>query len=56
MGVSVEEAHAVDDDLLDAFGRLTPQLSRSNPPPTAAELGEIVRSEASHLLIARDEG
>jgi ribosomal protein S18 acetylase RimI-like enzyme len=55
VAVSVEEAHAVDDDLIDAFARLTPQLSRSNRSPTAEELGEIVRSEASRLLIARNE-
>jgi ribosomal protein S18 acetylase RimI-like enzyme len=53
--VSVEEATAVDDALVDAFVRLTPQLSRSNPAPTRDELDEIVRSEASHLLVARDE-
>jgi ribosomal protein S18 acetylase RimI-like enzyme len=56
MGVRVEEARAVDEDLVDAFARLIPQLSRSNPPPTAAELDELVRSEASHLLVARDDG
>jgi ribosomal protein S18 acetylase RimI-like enzyme len=55
MAVTVEEARAVDDDLVDAFIRLTPQLSRSNPPPTRAELDEIVRSEASRLLVARDD-
>jgi|SRR5581483_6508774 len=55
MAVTVSEAHAVDDTLVDAFVRLTPQLSRSNPPPTREELDEIVRSEASHLLIARDD-
>jgi ribosomal protein S18 acetylase RimI-like enzyme len=54
MGVRVSEAHAVDDALVDAFSRLIPQLSRSNPPPTREELEEIVRSEASHLLVARD--
>ena len=54
MTVSVTEATAVDDALVDAFARLTPQLSRSNPPPTRAELDELVRSEASHLLVARD--
>jgi len=53
--VSVQEASAVDDALVDAFGRLTPQLSRSNPPPTRAELEKIVRSDASHLLVARDD-
>jgi ribosomal protein S18 acetylase RimI-like enzyme len=52
--VSVDEAHAVDDELVDAFQRLIPQLSRSNPPPTREELGELVRSAASHLLVARD--
>ncbi|MBV8295672.1 MAG: GNAT family N-acetyltransferase [Acidimicrobiia bacterium] len=55
MAVAVEEARAVEGDLVDAFARLTPQLSRSNPPPTADELGEIVRSGASRLLVARDE-
>lgn len=51
----VEEAGGVDDELVDAFARLTPQLSRSNPAPTREELDEIVRSEASHLLVARDD-
>ena len=55
MAVSVSEAHAVDDELVDAFARLTPQLSRSNPPPTRGELDEIVRSDASRLLVARDD-
>lgn len=53
--MSIEEAKAVDDGLVDAFNKLTPQLSRSNPPPTRDELDEIVRSEASHLLVARDD-
>lgn len=55
MPVSVEEARAADDELVDAFTRLIPQLSRSNPPPSRAELDEIVRSEASRLLVARDD-
>jgi ribosomal protein S18 acetylase RimI-like enzyme len=33
---------------------LIPQLSRSAPPPTAAELEEMVRSPASVLFVARD--
>jgi ribosomal protein S18 acetylase RimI-like enzyme len=53
--VAVEEARAVDVALVEAFERLTPQLSRSNPPPTREELDEIVRSEASRLLLARDD-
>jgi ribosomal protein S18 acetylase RimI-like enzyme len=55
VSIRVEEARAVDDDLVDAFARLIPQLSRSNPPPTRAELDEIVRSDASRLLVARDD-
>ena len=55
MGVSVSEARSVDDELVDAFARLTPQLSRSNPAPTREQLEEVVRSEASRLLIARDD-
>ncbi|MBV8388116.1 MAG: GNAT family N-acetyltransferase [Acidimicrobiia bacterium] len=41
--------------MVDAFTRLIPQLSKSNPPPTRDELEELVRSEASHLLVARDD-
>src|SRR3954451_11543136 len=55
MAVRVSEAASVDDRLVDAFAGLTPQLSRSNPPPTRDELDEVVRSEASHLLVARDD-
>jgi ribosomal protein S18 acetylase RimI-like enzyme len=53
--VRIEEATQLDDELSAAVIRLLPQVSRSAAPPTAAELGELVASEASHLLIARDE-
>ncbi|MDP9019969.1 MAG: GNAT family N-acetyltransferase [Actinomycetota bacterium] len=36
------------------MGRLVPQLSRSAPPPSPAELAEIVASPATVLLVARD--
>jgi ribosomal protein S18 acetylase RimI-like enzyme len=52
--LSVSEATAVDDDLVAAFERLTPQLSSSNPPPTRGELADIVGSEATTLFVARD--
>lgn len=54
--MTVEIAASVDDELVEAMGRLVPQLSSSNPPPGRAELEAIVRSEASHLLVARAEG
>ena len=53
--ISIEEATTVDDELVAAFEQLIPQLSRSNPPPDRAALEAIVASEASTLLLARDE-
>ncbi|MFM8862797.1 MAG: GNAT family N-acetyltransferase [Acidimicrobiia bacterium] len=52
--VEVIEATEVTPALVEAFERLIPQLSRSNPAPTAAELGLIVSSPASILLVAID--
>ena len=53
--VTIEEATTVSDELVEAFVRLTPQLSSSNPPPPREDLDAIVTSEASTLLIARDD-
>lgn len=53
--ITISVATVVDDELVDAFARLIPQLSRSNPAPDAAALERIVQSESSTLLIARDE-
>ncbi|MBT5140906.1 MAG: GNAT family N-acetyltransferase [Acidimicrobiaceae bacterium] len=52
--VKVSIVTEVTDEIVDAFVRLTPQLSRSNPPPSRETLEEIVESEASTLFIARD--
>lgn len=52
--VEVVEATEVTPALVEAFERLIPQLSRSNPPPTVEELGLIVGSPASILLVAVD--
>lgn len=51
--VVVEEARTVTPDLVDAFARLVPQLSRSSPPPGEAELAEMVGAAGTHLLMAR---
>lgn len=53
--VRVEVASQVTPELVDAFARLVPQLSKSNPPPTEKELAAIVASRASVLFIAFDE-
>jgi ribosomal protein S18 acetylase RimI-like enzyme len=50
----VTEATEVDDELVEAFARLIPQLSSSSPPPTRDQLADIVASEASILFVARD--
>ncbi len=54
--VVVEEVFEVTDQLVAAFARLVPQLSRSSPVPGEAELGEIVASPATVLLVARAGG
>ncbi len=54
--IEISEATTVDDELVEAFGRLIPQLSRSNPAPDAAALSAIVESDASTILVARDDG
>ncbi len=46
-------AGEVTDELLVALSRLVPQLSRSSPPPGAAEVAEMVRAPGTHLLVAR---
>jgi ribosomal protein S18 acetylase RimI-like enzyme len=54
MPVEVAVADAVTDDIVEAFAKLIPQLSSSNPPPTRAELEALVAHEACHLLLATD--
>jgi ribosomal protein S18 acetylase RimI-like enzyme len=55
MSVAVTVAEGVTDEIVEAFARLIPQLSTSDPAPTRAELETLVAHEASHLLMARDE-
>lgn len=53
---TIEIATDVTDELVAAFARLIPQLSKSSAPPTAEELHEMIRSDASHVLVARVDG
>jgi ribosomal protein S18 acetylase RimI-like enzyme len=53
--VQIAEATEVTPSLIDAMERLIPQLSTSNPPPSSADLADIVQSDASHLLVAIDD-
>ena len=54
--IEVSEATEVTAELIEAFARLTPQLSSRSPAPTSGELAEIVVSEATLLLVAVDDG
>ncbi|MDP9452321.1 MAG: GNAT family N-acetyltransferase [Actinomycetota bacterium] len=50
---AIEEVGAATSEVVAAFARLVPQLSRSAPPPGQAELAEMVASPATTLLVAR---
>ncbi len=52
--VAIREATEVTDELVAAFERLIPQLSKSNPPPDRSALEFMVNSPASVVLLARD--
>ncbi len=51
--MAVEEATSVTDELMAAFERLVPQLSRTSPVPSRDAVAEIVASPATTLLLAR---
>src|SRR3989454_11900267 len=53
-GIEVATVSRVDDELVAAFNRLMPQLSRSAPLPTPDLIREIVEAQASTVLVARD--
>jgi ribosomal protein S18 acetylase RimI-like enzyme len=53
--MKVEIATTVTPQLMSAVERLVPQLSRSSPPPTVAELEEIVTSPATDFFVATSD-
>jgi ribosomal protein S18 acetylase RimI-like enzyme len=50
----VEAATELTDELVEAFARLTPQLSARATPPRRAQLAEILASPATSVLVAKD--
>ncbi|HET7018344.1 MAG TPA: GNAT family N-acetyltransferase [Streptosporangiaceae bacterium] len=56
MNVDVEVLSEVTSEVVEAFGRLIPQLSSSAKPLDAAALSAIVAAPASTVLIARVDG
>ncbi len=56
MSVQIKICDVVDDDVVQAFEMLIPQLSKSNPSPSRSELEALVKSEASTLFLAKLDG
>jgi ribosomal protein S18 acetylase RimI-like enzyme len=54
--VEISMCSAVDDDLVEAFARLVPQLSSSNPAPDATALRRLVEHDATTLFVAHLDG
>jgi len=54
--VEVEVLQEITRYVVEAFGRLLPQLSTSAPPLNAAMLSAIVSAPASTVLVARADG
>lgn len=55
MAIAIEELREVTDEVVEAFGRLLPQLSTSAAPLDATAIREIVSSDAVTVLIARSD-
>ncbi len=53
--MKVEVLDRVDDEVVDAFARLVPQLSSTAPPPGRAELEAVAAHEAITVFLARDD-
>lgn len=51
----IEIVDSVTDELVEAYQRLIPQLSKSNPPPSREELEDIVAAPATDVFVAADD-
>lgn len=56
MTIGIEVLSEVTDEVVEAFGRLLPQLSRTAKPLDAAAIREVVSSPAVTVLLARSDG
>ncbi|AGL18356.1 GNAT family N-acetyltransferase [Actinoplanes sp. N902-109] len=56
MTVDIEVAREVTDELVQAFGRLLPQLSRSAATLDADTLRALLAREGNRVLVARVDG
>ena len=53
--VTIRVADNADAELVEAYQKLTPQLSSSSPAPTKDELAAIIQSDSATVLVAEDE-
>jgi ribosomal protein S18 acetylase RimI-like enzyme len=51
----VAAAQEATPELIDAFARLIPQLSRSSPPPGQAELQAMIDAPGTSVLVATND-
>ncbi len=56
MSVAIEIAAVADDELVEAFAHLLPQLSQSSPPPDLGQLALLVADPGSVIFLARLDG
>lgn len=56
MSLEIRPADRVDQELVEAFAELIPQLSSSSPPPGADTLRAIIESTDTVLYVARLDG
>lgn len=54
--MTIERVRQADEELVEAFRRLLPQLTRGRTPPGLAELMEVVAAPGTSVLVARDDG
>ena len=52
--IEIASASRVDDELVAAFNRLIPQLSRGAVVPTRDVIREIIKAQSNTVLIARN--
>ena len=55
MSVEIQAVHQVTDELVDAAGRLLPQLSKSAAPLDAPGLARIASHQATTMFVARSQ-
>ena len=56
MTIEISECTQVNQEVVEAFEKLIPQLSNSSSAPTFEELERMVSHDAATLLIATDQG